>query len=83
MRAVPRTLLALAGAAALGFAVASACFSPLQVPCAFTCARDHLCPQGFTCGADDLCHRVGVDAECLLTPPDASAADAGDAGQPD
>jgi hypothetical protein len=74
-----RAVLVLAAAAALGLAAAGGCFSPLQVPCAFTCSREHLCPDDFTCGDDGLCHRNGATGECVLTPPDAAADAGGDA----
>jgi len=68
-------LLMLAAAIAAG---AAGCFTPLQPPCAFSCAGDHLCPMNYVCGDDGFCHRLGDMGPCLLTPPDASAD--GDAG---
>lgn len=48
------------------------CFTPLQPPCAFSCAVDHLCPAGYACGDDGFCHRPDDPGACLLTPADAA-----------
>jgi hypothetical protein len=55
----------------------SGCFSPKEVPCAFTCLDpSHACPQDFTCGDDGLCHREGAVGECPLAPPGDAGTDA-------
>jgi hypothetical protein len=67
--------VALAAAAFLP----AACFSPMQPPCAFSCADDGVCPAGFTCQADGVCHRDDGPATCDIPPQ----IDAGDAAATD
>jgi hypothetical protein len=50
----------------------SACFSPKEPACAFSCAADGKCPPSYTCGSDNLCHRDDGQGFCTLEPPDAS-----------
>jgi hypothetical protein len=59
--------------AAAATMVFTGCFSPREVPCAFTCiAVDARCPDGYVCGDDGLCHRESAADEpgvCLLKSP--------------
>jgi hypothetical protein len=66
-------------------AALTACFSPEQPGCAFSCARDGLCPSGYSCHADQLCHRDDGQGACTLTGPttDASRDVAPDHASPD
>jgi hypothetical protein len=53
-------------------ALFSACFSPQQPPCAFSCAMPpNACPSGYTCGADRICHSDHNQGECPLGGQDA------------
>jgi hypothetical protein len=63
----------------LAVAVSASCYSPKQLPCAFSCADDGICPAGFTCQADGVCHRDDSQAICDIP----SQIDAGDAGAAD
>jgi hypothetical protein len=50
----------------------SACFSPQQPACAFSCAMPPgSCPSGYTCGADQICHSDNNQGECPLGGQDA------------
>lgn len=82
--------------AALAGALASGCYHPREVPCAFSCVSPGArCPTDFTCGTDGVCHRVGADDACTFpeagaggtsgTSPDAGAVSdaAPDDGAPD
>jgi hypothetical protein len=53
--------------------VTSACFSPKEPACAFSCAADGECPPSYTCGSDNLCHRADGQGVCTFEPVDASA----------
>jgi hypothetical protein len=61
----------------------TACFSPDEPACAFSCVTDGICPTAYACGSDGLCHRddgVGVcGLDPLVHPGDAGlhATDAG------
>ena len=67
--------------AATTIAMMPGCFSPREVPCAFTCvAADARCPEGYVCGDDGLCHRKNAANEpgvCLLKTPDAGTGGTG------
>jgi hypothetical protein len=54
--------------AALLLALAPACFTPDQPPCAFSCATPpQTCPAGYTCGADLICHNDSNPGACDLS----------------
>ena len=75
-----RGALALAAAVALAGAV-SACFSPREPACIFSCATDGTCPPDYVCASDNLCHRADSQGVCTLTSPgspDAAADGAAD-----
>src|SRR5438876_1407962 len=72
-RLCARAGVIVAMSAGLVGALASACYHPREVPCAFSCVTPGArCPTDFTCGTDGLCHRVGAEG-CTLTPPEAGA----------
>ncbi|HEY2900532.1 MAG TPA: hypothetical protein VGL59_08150 [Polyangia bacterium] len=55
----------LAALAVLAAAGATACFSPHQPGCAFSCTiPPHACPADYTCGSDGLCHRADGTGIC-------------------
>jgi hypothetical protein len=54
-------------------ALATACFSPKEPACAFSCVTDGLCPASYVCGSDGLCHRADGVGLCLLNPVDGGA----------
>jgi hypothetical protein len=54
-------------------AAATACFSPREPACAFSCATDGKCPTSYVCGSDGLCHRADDAGACLLNPVDGGA----------
>jgi hypothetical protein len=68
-------------AVAVATLVMTGCFSPREVPCAFTCiAVDARCPEGYVCGGDGLCHNENAADEpgvCLLKTPDPGAGGTG------
>jgi hypothetical protein len=74
-----RCTLRLGLGALLGaLATTSACFSPQEPACAFSCATDGICPASYACGSDGLCHRDDGVGVCGLDPVvhgDAGAAD--------
>jgi hypothetical protein len=55
----------------LAVARLTACFSPAQPGCAFSCARDRICPSGYSCGNDLICHRDDGQGTCSI-PTDAA-----------
>ena len=68
------------GATGLGLAIllaglATACFSPKEPACAFSCATDGTCPPSYSCGDDGLCHRADGAGTCLLNPVDGGQTD--------
>jgi hypothetical protein len=60
----------------------ASCYSPVQRPCAFSCADDGACPAGFSCLADGVCHREGDQGSCTI-PPQIDAGAGGDAAAND
>jgi|GEM_PF-3467617 len=48
----------------------SACFSPDQPLCTFTCGENGACPDDYECRADNFCHLKGSVGECPY--PDAA-----------
>jgi len=66
------TLTIVLAAFALAGAL-TACFSPLEPACAFSCGPDQACPESYACMADGLCHRVGSQAPCMSPGADAGA----------
>lgn len=68
-------------AVAVGGVGLTACFSPQQPGCAFSCATDGLCPPGYSCRTDNLCHRDDGQGICNLGGVTGDAAlDGADAG---
>jgi len=43
----------------------SACYSPPQPDCGFTCGRSGECPGDYFCGTDGVCHRNGTPANLI------------------
>jgi hypothetical protein len=43
----------------------SACYSPPQPDCGFTCGRSGACPGDYFCGTDGVCHRNGTPASLV------------------
>lgn len=72
-------ILRLSLAVALSALLSSACFSPRQPACAFSCVSDGRCPAGYSCQSDGLCHRDDGVGVCDLP----SQADAGQDGAAD
>lgn len=50
----------------LAVARLTACFSPAQPGCAFSCAGDRICPSGYSCGNDLICHRDDGRGTCSI-----------------
>jgi len=50
----------------LAVARLTACFSPAQPGCAFSCTGDRICPSGYSCGNDLICHRDDGQGSCSI-----------------
>ncbi len=82
VRRVVRLAIVLVAAGAAGVGL-TACFSPQQPGCAFSCASDGLCPSGYSCRTDNLCHRDDGQGICNLVGVTGDAAVGGDGAATD